>query len=255
MGVKTAFITGATSGFGKAIAYTLAQHGWRLILTGRRNDRLTEIENELRESYAADVTSLCFDVRDRNATQESIASLSKEWSDIDVLVNNAGLAAGLSTIQEGDFDDWDLMIDTNIKGLLNVTRCIIPGMVARGSGHIVNLGSIAGKKAYHKGNIYCATKAAVDVLSESMRIDLLPHGIKVTLINPGAAQTEFSLVRLKGDELAARKVYEGYDPLEAQDIADVVLFVVTRPDHVVLNDIVMTPRAQANPFYFNKKTV
>jgi 3-hydroxy acid dehydrogenase/malonic semialdehyde reductase len=252
--LKTIFVTGATSGFGKAIAYTFAEHGWRVIITGRRSDRLVAIENELREKFGSEVLSLCFDVRQRQEAQEAIQRLPHDWKTIDVLINNAGLAAGLSTIQEGHFDDWDLMIDTNLKGLLHVSRMVIPGMIERKLGHIINIGSIAGKKAYLKGNVYCATKAAVDALSEGMRIDLLSHGIKVTLINPGAAETEFSLVRLKGNEDAARKVYEGYDPLQAQDIADVVYFAVTRPEHVVLNDIVMTPKAQANPFYFHKST-
>ena len=249
---KTAFITGATSGFGKEIAFLFAQNNWKVIITGRRKERLAAIENELRQLYNAEVHSLCFDVRNRNETEAVIASLQGAWKDIDLLVNNAGLAAGLATIQEGQPEDWDLMIDTNLKGILNVSRCILPGMIEKRSGHIINLGSIAGKKAYLKGNVYCATKAAVDALSEGMRIDLLPHGIKVTLINPGAAETEFSLVRLKGDQTAAKKVYEGYDPLQAKDIAEVVYFAATRPEHVVLNDIVMTPRAQANPFYLER---
>ena len=249
---KTAFITGATSGFGKEIAFLFAQNNWKVIITGRRKERLAAIENELRQLYNAEVHSLCFDVRNRNETEAVIASLQGAWKDIDLLVNNAGLAAGLATIQEGQPEDWDLMIDTNLKGILNVSRCILPGMIEKRRGHIINLGSIAGKKAYLKGNVYCATKAAVDALSEGMRIDLLPHGIKVTLINPGAAETEFSLVRLKGDQTAAKKVYEGYDPLQAKDIAEVVYFAATRPEHVVLNDIVMTPRAQANPFYLER---
>ena len=249
---KTAFITGATSGFGKEIAFLFAQNNWKVIITGRRKERLAAIENELRQLYNAEVHSLCFDVRNRNETEAVIASLQGAWKDIDLLVNNAGLAAGLATIQEGQPEDWDLMIDTNLKGILNVSRCILPGMIEKRRGHIINLGSIAGKKAYLKGNVYCATKAAVDALSEGMRIDLLPHGIKVTLINPGAAETEFSLVRLKGDQTAAKKVYEGYDPLQAKDIAEVVYFAATRPEHVVLNDIVMTPIAQANPFYLER---
>ena len=249
---KTAFITGATSGFGKEIAFLFAQNNWKVIITGRRKERLAAIENELRQLYKVEVHTLCFDVRNRNETEAAIASLEGAWKNIDLLVNNAGLAAGLATIQEGQPEDWDLMIDTNLKGVLNMSRCILPGMIEKRSGHIINLGSIAGKKAYLKGNVYCATKAAVDALSEGMRIDLLPHGIKVTLINPGAAETEFSLVRLKGDQTAAKKVYEGYDPLQAKDIAEVVYFAATRPEHVVLNDIVMTPRAQANPFYLER---
>lgn len=250
---KTIFITGATSGFGKATAYTFAQHGWNIIITGRRRDRLDTIEKDLTEQTGASVLTLCFDVSDRTEVLNSIENLPHDWKHIDVLVNNAGLASGLSFIHEGDFQDWDRMIDTNVKGLLNVSRCIMPLMIKRGQGHIINLGSIAGKITYLKGNIYCATKAAVDAISEAMRIDMLPYGIKVTNINPGAAETEFSIVRYKGNLEAAAKAYAGYEPLLAQDIADIIFFAATRPAHVVLNDIVVTPTAQANPFYFHKK--
>lgn len=250
--MKTIFVTGATAGFGKAIAYTFAQHAWRLILNGRRQDRLETIASELRNEYGADVLTLPFDVRDRESVVQSIRSLPHEWKWVDLLVNNAGLASGLSTIQEGDFADWDVMLDTNVKGLLNVFRSVAPSMVERGHGHIINIGSIAGKQTYLRGNVYCATKAAVDALSEAMRIDMLPHGIRVTQICPGAAETEFSLVRFKGDATRAKQAYAGYEPLHAQDIADIVYFAATRPAHVVLNDIVVTPLAQANPYYMQK---
>jgi len=251
---KTIFVTGATSGFGKSIAFTFAQHGWNLIISGSRTSRLEAIADEIREQYNVAVLTLCFDVRDRDAVTQAINTLPHDWKQIDVLVNNAGLASGVNTIQEGDFNDWDRMIDTNIKGLLNVSRCIMPMMIHRKKGHIVNIGSVAGKTVYLKGNVYCATKAAVDALSQAMRIDMLPHGIKVTCLHPGSAETEFSLVRLHGDEKAAAKIYEGYDPLVAQDIADAVYFAATRPEHVVLNDIVITSKAQANPYYFHKQS-
>ena len=249
---KIIFITGATSGFGKAIAYVFAQHGWNLILTGRREERLSAIEKEITDTYPVKVITLCFDIRDRKQTEQMIHDLPHAWKEINVLVNNAGLASGLSLIQDGDIDDWEKMIDTNIKGLLYVSRAIMPMMINNKKGHIINISSIAGKEAYLKGNIYCATKHAVDALTKSMRIDLLPHGIKVSSIDPGAAETEFSLVRLHGDSERAKKVYEGYKPLHADDIADITYFVATRPAHVVINDIVVTPLAQANTSYIVK---
>ena len=250
---KIVFVTGATSGFGKAIAYKFAQHGYDLILNGRREDRLRIIEKDLFEQYHCKVISLPFDVRDSDKASQQINSLPYDSKMIDILVNNAGLAAGLSTIQDGDINDWNTMIDTNIKGLLYVSRIIMPFMISNGSGHIINIGSIAGKEAYLRGNIYCATKFAVDAITKSMRIDLLEHGIKVTSIDPGAADTEFSLVRFNGDSERAKKPYEGYEPLHAEDIADIVFFAATRPPHVVLNDIVVTPLAQANTSYIHKK--
>ena len=250
---KTVFITGATSGFGKAIAYKYAEEGYDLILNGRREDRLKIIEKELTNLYKIKIISLVFDVRDSEKVSKEINGLPPDSKKIDILVNNAGLAAGLSTIQEGDINDWNTMIDTNIKGLLYVSRIIMPFMIANKSGHIINIGSIAGKEAYLRGNIYCATKFAVDALTKSMRIDLLEHGIKVTSIDPGAADTEFSLVRFNGDAERAKKPYEGYEPLHADDIAEIVLFATSRPAHVVLNDIVVTPLAQANTSYMFKK--
>ena len=252
---KIIFITGATAGFGKAIAFKFAEHGYNVILNGRREDRLRAIEQTLTEQFGAQVLSLAFDIRNRQAVEQSINSLPHDWKKIDVLVNNAGLAAGLSLIQDGQIDDWELMIDTNLKGLLYVSRAIMPLMVNQKSGHIINISSIAGKEAYQKGNVYCATKFAVDALTKSMRIDLLEHGIKVTSIDPGAAETEFSLVRYKGDPERAKKVYEGYEPLKAEDIADIAFFAATRPKHVVLNDIVVTPLAQANTAYIIKKPI
>ncbi len=251
--MKTIFITGATSGFGKAIAYKFAEHGYQLIITGRREDRLRAIEKEISELHGTKIQSLSYDIRDQEATKNSINSLPHDFKTIDVLVNNAGLAAGFSTIQEGNTEDWDLMIDTNIKGLLYTSRLIMPMMINAGKGHIINMSSIAGKEVYPKGNIYCATKFAVDAITKSMRIDMLEHGIKVTSIDPGAAETEFSQVRFGGNSERAKKTYEGYEPLKPEDIADIVFFVATRPAHVVLNDIVVTCTAQANTQNFYKK--
>jgi NADP-dependent 3-hydroxy acid dehydrogenase YdfG len=246
-------ITGATAGFGKAIAQRFAQNGYNLIITGRRNERLIAIAAEIENKFEVEVKTLCFDVRNYDETSNALNSLPNEWKKVDVLVNNAGLAQGLSTIQEGDIDDWNTMIDTNVKGLLYVSRIVLPWLIEQGKGHVINIGSVAGKYAYPRGNVYCATKHAVDAISKSMRIDLLPHGIKVTEINPGAAETEFSLVRFKGDADRASLSYQGYDPLTAEDIADVTYFAASRPPHVVLNDIIITPLAQASPAYMFKK--
>lgn len=251
--MKIVLVTGSTAGFGKAIALKFAEHGYNVIINGRRTDRLAQLEKEIKETYNTKVFSLPFDVRDKDAVSNALNSLPHDWKKIDVLVNNAGLAQGLSTIQEGDINDWEVMIDTNIKGLLYVSRIVMPWMIENGKGHIINLGSIAGKEAYAKGNVYCATKHAVDAISKSMRIDLLPHGIKVTSINPGAAETEFSLARFKGDVARATSVYQGYMPLQAEDIAEVAYFAASRPVHVVLNDIIITPLAQANTYTMIKK--
>src|SRR5688572_282588 len=245
-----AFITGATSGFGKAIVIKLAQQGWEIIKIGRRKERLDEHSNEIKTQHHTEVYSLCFDVRNQEEVQTAFASLPEEWKTIDVLINNAGLASGFGPIQDGALSDWEDMIDTNIKGLLYVSKEIMSGMTVRKSGHIVNIGSVAGKETYANGNVYCATKHAVDAISKSMRIDMLPFGVKVTAINPGAAETEFSLVRFHGDPEKAAAVYRGYTPLEAEDIAEVVLFAISRPRHVVLNDIIITPLAQANTANF-----
>jgi NADP-dependent 3-hydroxy acid dehydrogenase YdfG len=244
---RTILITGATSGFGEATARRFAAEGWRTIITGRRKERLIALQNELIGLHGTDrVHALHFDVRDQNAVATAVASLPTAWSEVDVLVNNAGLAAGLETFQEGKLDDWERMLDTNVKGLLYVTKAIVPGMIGRGKGHIINIGSTAGKEVYPKGNVYCASKHAVDALSRAFRQDLLPHGIKVTQLAPGMAETEFSIVRFGGDAARAGKVYEGIEPLRGEDIANLAWFVATLPPHVCVNDLVVTPTAQAN---------
>jgi 3-hydroxy acid dehydrogenase / malonic semialdehyde reductase len=246
-------ITGATAGFGRATAMKFAKNGYDVIITGRRKDRLNELEKEL-SKYKVKVLSLNFDVRKNSEVVKTINSLPDEWKKIDILVNNAGLAAGLEHVNDGNTDDWDRMIDTNVKGLLYVTRAVSPLMVARNKGHIFNIGSIAGKCAYENGNVYCATKSAVDSLTRSMRIDLLKHNIKVTQIAPGMAETEFSLVRFHGDEERASAVYKGIDALTANDIADAIYYCATLPPHVCINDLVITPTQQADVFYNVKRT-
>lgn len=249
---KIALITGATSGIGEATTRRLADNGFDVIITGRRSDRLTNLKGEL-EKNGTRVLDLCFDVRVESEVKSAVENLPDNWKDIDVLVNNAGLAAGLSTLQEGDTDDWNRMIDTNVKGLLYVTRYVSPLMIERGKGHIINIGSIAGKEVYPNGNVYCATKHAVDALTKGMRIDMLRHNIKVTQVCPGAVETEFSVVRFHGDEVRAAKVYDGFDNLIAGDIADCILFAISRPDHVNINDMTVMPTAQATGTIFNKK--
>ncbi|MEX0987670.1 MAG: SDR family NAD(P)-dependent oxidoreductase [Bacteroidales bacterium] len=249
-----AFITGATAGIGKATAKILAANKYDVIITGRREVLLRQVEKDIREFSDADVLSLCFDVRDPREVAKHVNSLTGKWKRIDVLVNNAGLASGKNPIHEGDLDDWEKMIDTNIKGLLYVTRAITPGMVERNSGHVINIGSIAGKEVYENGNVYCATKHAVDALNKGMRIDLADYQIRVTAIHPGAVETEFSIVRFHGDKDKAGKVYEGFTPLYEDDIAEAVLFAVTRPAHVNINDLVIMPAAQANSLKTVKKT-
>jgi 3-hydroxy acid dehydrogenase/malonic semialdehyde reductase len=242
--IKTIMITGATSGFGRAIAVKFAQNGYNLIVTGRRKERLDELERELIQNKVK-VLSLNFDVRNRSAVGSVIEKLPVEWKNIDILVNNAGLAAGLSHIDDGDIDDWDIMVDTNVKGLLYVTRAVAPLMVARNHGHIFNISSIAGKDVYENGNVYCASKSAVDSLSKAMRIDLLKNNIRVTNIAPGMAETEFSLVRFKGDREKADAVYKGVRALSSEDIAEVIFFCATLPEHVCINDLSITPTQQA----------
>lgn len=250
---KIALITGATSGIGEACAKLFAQNNYQLIITGRRNDRLQSLKTELESSFSVEVLALCFDVRNEQEVTAQLGSLSSQWQNIDVLINNAGLAAGRANIDEGSLADWEQMIDTNVKGLLYVSRAIIPFMKKNGSGHIINLGSIAGKEAYMGGNVYCATKHAVDALTKSMRIDLLAYNIRVTGIHPGAVETEFSLVRFKGDEEKAKAVYDGFTPLNAADVADVIYFAASRPAHVTINDLVIMPTAQANTTHLLKK--
>ena len=244
--MKTALITGATSGIGKACAHTFAQQGYRLILVARRENELVKIAKHLADKYAIAVETLVADVRDNAVLTQVLESLPEDWKAVDVLVNNAGLSQGLDPIDKGDTNDWDTMIDTNVKGLLYVTRIVSGWMVSHKKGHIINIGSIAGKEVYPNGNVYCATKHAVDALNKGMRMDLLPYGIKVTAINPGMVETEFSVVRFKGDENKAKKVYEGLEPLLADDIAEAIWFVVSRPAHVNINDMLIMPTAQAS---------
>lgn len=248
---KIALITGATSGIGESVALKFAEEKVNLILTGRRQDRLDALKKKL-EAKNVQVLALCFDVRDEKAVNDALLHLPQAWQQVDILVNNAGLAAGLSTLQDGDTDDWNRMIDTNIKGLLYVTRAISPGMVKRKSGHIINIGSIAGKEVYANGNVYCGTKHAVDALTKGMRIDMLPHNIRVTQICPGAVETEFSIVRFHGDTDRAGKVYEGFENLVAGDVAECVWFAASRPPHVNINDMVVMPAAQATGSIFHK---
>jgi 3-hydroxy acid dehydrogenase/malonic semialdehyde reductase len=250
---KYILITGATSGFGEATAIEFSKLGWNIIITGRRNDRLTQLKESIRVKYNNDVITLNFDIRSQNEVIRAIQSLSEDVkSKIRALVNNAGLAAGRSPIDKGNVEDWEQMIDTNIKGLLYITKEVIPIFKNNKSGHIINISSIAGKENYPDGNVYCASKHAVDSLSNSMRIDLLKYGIKVTNIAPGAANTEFSIVRYKGDYNKVNATYEGYQPLIAQDIAETIYFVCSRPKHVTINDLVIMPSAQANATLFNK---
>lgn len=242
---KIALITGATAGIGEACANVFAREGYNLILTGRRLDRLEKLAAQLNKKYNVEVAVSSFDVRNREQVIENLEGLPAKWKKVNVLINNAGLSQGLDPIQNGSYDDWDTMIDTNVKGLLYVSRVVSNWMIDNGYGHIVNLGSIAGKEVYANGNVYCATKHAVDALNKGMRIDLLPHGIKVTAVHPGAVETEFSEVRFKGDKDRAKKVYEGFEPLAAADIAETIWFVASRPAHVNINDLVIMPTAQA----------
>ena len=243
---KIVLITGATSGIGKAIAITLAKHDFNIIICGRRRNILYELENKLKNEHNTNVISLSFDIKDKVAVEKAIDKLPEEWRNIDILINNAGLALGLNSIENGEMDDWETMIDTNVKGLLYVSNKIINSMIKKKNGHIINIGSIAGKEVYPNGNIYCTTKHAVDALTKAMRIDLLKYGIKVTGIHPGVVETEFYLVRFKGDTKSANNFYEGFTPLYGNDIAEAVLFVVTRPEHVNINELTIMPTAQAN---------
>jgi NADP-dependent 3-hydroxy acid dehydrogenase YdfG len=241
-----ALITGATSGIGKSTAVEFAKHGYNLIITGRRQERLTELKTSLINQFSIKVLDLCFDVRDSKQVESVLSNLPVDFKNIDVLVNNAGLAAGLSSIQDGKLNHWEQMIDTNIKGLLYVTKQVSMIMIQNKKGHIINVGSIAGKEVYANGNVYCATKHAVDALNKGMRIDLLPHGIKVSSVNPGMVETEFSIVRFDGDEERAKKVYENIVPLKPEDIAETIYWMASRPAHVNINDIIIMPTIQAN---------
>ncbi len=248
--MKTALITGATSGIGKSTAIALAKHNINLIICGRRTERLQELQKEL--SNTVKVLALSFDVRNKEEVFEKIESLPEEFQQIDILVNNAGNAHGLDPIQTGSIEDWDAMIDINVKGLLYVSKAVMPKMIAQKSGHIINIGSIAGKEVYPNGNVYCASKHAVDAINKGMQIDLNQHGIKVGAIHPGLVETEFSNVRFKGDDKRADGVYKGFDPLTPEDIADLVSFVVTRPYHVNIADLVVFPTAQASSTIIKK---
>lgn len=249
---KIVFITGATSGFGEACAYTFAANGYSLVLNGRRKERLQVLQQKLKEQHNADSYLLPFDVQDQAAVFTAAAKLPQEWQSIDVLINNAGLALGRDLFQDALLDDWNAMIDTNVKGVLYVSKAFLPFMIQNKKGHIINVGSIAGKEVYERGNVYCASKHAVDAITKAMRIDLLQHHIKVTGIHPGAAETEFSVVRFKGNKDAAKSVYQGYQPLSAQDVADVIYYTTTLPPHVCINDLVLTCTQQANSSHVNK---
>lgn len=250
---KIAFITGATAGFGKACTYKFAANGYDLIINGRRTDRLQQLADELEQKYNIAVLQLPFDVRIEKDVFDSINNMPAEWKAIDVLVNNAGLALGRDYFEEGSTSDWNIMMDTNVKGFLYVAKAVSQLMAERKQGHIINLGSVAGKQLYEKGNVYCASKYAVDAINQGMRIDLLRHNIKVTAINPGAAETEFSVVRFKGDESTAKSIYNGLTPLSAEDVAEVIYYSTTLPAHVCINDLTISCTQQANAIYFNRR--
>lgn len=241
--MKTVLITGATSGIGRATAYLLAKEGYRMIICGRRKERLESISVEL--SISTDVLPLCFDIRNKEEVENTLKNLPQEWKKIDILINNAGNAHGLAPIHEGDIDDWDAMMDINVKGLLYVSKAVLPEMVERKQGHIINIGSVSGKEVYHGGAVYCASKFAVDAITEGMRIDLVEHNIKVSGINPGLVNTEFSLVRFKGDEQKAKDVYKGMKPLHENDIAEIIQFIISRPSHVNIADLLVLASAQS----------
>ncbi|MCF8368984.1 MAG: SDR family NAD(P)-dependent oxidoreductase [Bacteroidales bacterium] len=248
-----ALITGATSGIGKACAEKFAANRYNIILTGRRSERLQSLKKELEKKYQVKTKSLCFDIQKKDQVINAIESLDNSWRQINILINNAGLALDLKPIQEGDFSDWDTMIDTNLKGLLYISKLVSNIMITQGSGHIINIGSIAGRESYPNGNVYCATKHAVEGLTKAMRLDLFRQGIRVSQIAPGAVETEFSLVRFKGDADTAEKVYRGYTPLTSEDVAESVYFVASQPTHININDLLIMPMAQANATTFNKE--
>jgi len=246
-------ITGATSGIGRAAAMRLAKDGYRLILTGRRAVTLKKLTIYIESKYNTDCLSIPIDVRDYPALEKVFEGLPEEWKSIGILINNAGLAAGLDPVHEGSLEDWNQMIDTNIKGILHMTRIVAPGMIARKKGHIINIGSIAGKEVYPKGAVYCATKHAVEALTLGMRQDFVPYGVKVSSVCPGAVETEFALVRFKGDQERAEKVYDGFKPLDPEDVADVIHFIITRPAHVNIQDVLLMPAAQASATIFHRE--
>lgn len=249
---KIALITGATSGIGKACAEKFAANQYQLIITGRRNNRLTELQSALEKQYSISVLTLCFDVQDKAATNAAVKNIPEPWQKIDILINNAGLALGRDSFEEADMADWETMLNTNVHGLLYVSRAVLPFMLKQRKGHIINLGSVAGKEVYEKGNVYCASKFAVDALTRAMRIDLLKNNIRVTGIHPGAVETEFSLVRFKGDDKTAGAAYTGLTPLTAADIADTIYYCASLPPHVCINDLVITCTQQAGTYYFHR---
>jgi 3-hydroxy acid dehydrogenase / malonic semialdehyde reductase len=249
---KTVFITGATSGFGEACAYKFAADNYKLILNGRRKDRLEKLQKTLEDRYKVSCYLLPFDVQDQEEVFKSVSRLPDEWRQIDVLINNAGLALGKDPFQDADLADWDTMIDTNVKGLLYVSKAVVPLMIPRKKGHVINIGSTAAREVYQGGSVYCASKAAVESISRGMRMDLLPFHIKVTAIHPGAAETEFAVVRFKGAEETAKKVYEGFKPLSAEDVADIIFYTASLPAHVCINDLVVTCTQQANSYLFDR---
>jgi 3-hydroxy acid dehydrogenase / malonic semialdehyde reductase len=249
---KTVLITGATSGIGKACAQKFAASSFNLIITGRRKERLAALEEELKAGYNIQVVSLCFDVQDKEAVFTNINNLPADWKNIDILINNAGLALGRDSFDQADLQDWETMLNTNVHGLLYVTRAVLPFMIQRKQGHVFNMGSVAGKDVYEYGNAYCSSKFAVDALSKAMRIDLLKHNIKITAIHPGAVETEFSIVRFKGNKEKADATYTGMKPLTGADIAEIIFYCATLPPHVCINDLVVTPTQQANGIYIHK---
>lgn len=249
---KIVLITGATSGIGKACAVKFASAGYDIIITGRRNERLIELKTNLEKEYKVSVLSLCFDVQDKAAVEAAFKNLPEQWKKIDLLINNAGLALGRDSFEDADMNDWETMLNTNVHGLLYVSRAVLPFMLEQKKGHIINMGSVAGKEVYEKGNVYCASKYAVDAITKAMRIDLLKNNIKVTGIHPGAVETEFSLVRFKGDGKTAESAYTGLTPLTAEDIADTVFYCASLPAHVCINDLVITCTQQAGTYYFNR---
>ena len=250
---KIVLITGATAGIGKACAEKFASAKFDIIITGRRKERLIELKNQLEKEFGIDVLPLCFDVQDRQAVADALTNLPDRWQKIDILINNAGLALGRDSFEDADMDDWETMLNSNVHGLLYVSKAVLPFMLAQKKGHIINMGSVAGKEVYEKGNVYCASKFAVDAITKAMRIDLLKNNIKVTGIHPGAVETEFSIVRFKGDDKTARSAYDGLTPLTAGDIADTVFYCTNLPDHVCINDLVITCTQQAGTYYFNRK--
>jgi NADP-dependent 3-hydroxy acid dehydrogenase YdfG len=249
---KIVFITGATSGFGKECARIFASNQYKIVITGRRKERLEELKNEIETTYKVEVLSLCFDVQNKNEVFNTINQMPESWKAIDILINNAGLSLGRDGFDTAEIEDWEIMMQTNVNGLLYVSRALLPHFIATKNGHIINVGSIAGKEVYENGNVYCASKFAVDAISKSMRIDLLKYGIKVTAIHPGAADTEFSMVRFKGDEEKANGIYKGLKPLSAKDVADAIYYTATLPEHVCINELVITCKQQANTYYYHR---